>query len=187
MKWDSARAAMQRRYVEQLPAMHALGEQRIQAERTLLEIKLAAQVPSCPCCGGSEMQPLAPVPVLYVGTELRFHLEAPVHACCAEGCSGRYAPSPFSIGCFPLTPKVSWDITQASPVQPARWVDLRLLRLCDSIIFTGGRSASVHGLVAAVHRCHELNGCTTPLAFDHLKRQIGEAIMVRAGGRCKGD
>ena len=107
-------------------------------------------------------------------------MDAPVYGCRAAGCGGSFAPSPFSAGCFPLTPKVSWDITQVSPAHPARWVDLRLLRLCDGIIFGGGRSASVYSLVAAIHRCLKLNGCGVELSFEHLKRQLGEAIMVRA-------
>lgn len=154
LKWDIVRPQMQRSYVEHLAAAHSLARDRIAAERSLLEGRLAAQTPQCPCCGSSNMQLLQPVEVLYIGTELRFLLQAPVHSCCAEGCSGTFAPSPFSIGCFPLTAKVSWDIAQASPAQPARWADLRLLQLCDSMIFGGGRSASVHSLVAAIHRCH---------------------------------
>lgn len=117
--------------------------------------------------------------VLYISIEARFNVTVPRYTCIQLGCGGSFAPSPFAAGCFPATPKAGWDVAQSSPGQPARWIDLRLLQLADSLIFQGGRSMAVYSFSAAIHQQHELNGCDDPLGWDHFKRQLGEAIMVR--------
>ncbi|PSC76086.1 serine threonine [Micractinium conductrix] len=50
-----------------------------------------------------------------------------------------------------------------------------LLQLCDSLIFAG-RAAAVYSLATVVHKQHELNGCSAPLGWEHMKRQLGEAL-----------
>ncbi|PSC68954.1 hypothetical protein C2E20_7492 [Micractinium conductrix] len=57
-----------------------------------------------------------------------------------------------------------------------RWFDLQLLQLCDSLTFAG-RAAAVYSLATVVHKQHELNGCSAPLGWEHMKRQLGEALM----------
>ena len=71
------------------------------------------------------------------------------------------------------------DVTQSSASHPARWIDLRLLQLADTLIFSGS-SVAVYGFAAAVHRQHIANGCGALLRWEHFKRQLGEAIMVSA-------
>lgn len=100
---------------------------------------------------------------------------------CAEaGCSGTFALSPLVVSCFPATPKANWDVSTSSEVHPARWFDMRMLQLADTFIFQGGRSLAVHQFAAAVHKQHQRNGCTEELKFDWFKRQLSDAIHVRA-------
>ena len=124
------------------------------------------------------MEPADPVSVLIIGTEVRFLLVVALWRC--RCCGSVFAPSPFSVGCFPATPKVSWDVAQASIAHPACWLDLWLLQLCDSIIHGGGRSAAVYSLATAIHQQHTLNGrADPPLSWGHFKRLLGDVLAVR--------
>ena len=151
--------------------------------RRLMEAALKAEQPCCSRCSSWDMQPeAAAASVLYIGIDLRFELAVPRYSCRQSGCGGTFAPSPFTIGCFPATPKASWDVSRSGPAHPARWIDLRLLQLADGLIFHGARTVAVYTFAAVVHQQHELNGCSEPpLAWEHFKRQLGEAIMVRSG------
>jgi hypothetical protein len=133
------------------------------------------------------MEQLEPACVLYVGIDCCFQLPVPRWACRDAGCGGSFAPSPFLVGCFPATPKASWDVMQSSPSHPARWIELQLLSLADSLIYQGGRPAAVYSLAAAIHNQHERNGCANLLGWEHFKRQLGEVLMVRSAGlaRCR--
>ena len=182
-KWDGVRSSLHRGYVEQQPAIDALRREAIAAHRQSLQECLAAVQPCCSCCGGTDMQLAGPMEVLYIGIERRFLLSVPVSSCRVEGCGGRFAPSSFSVGCFPATPNASWDVAQTSGMYERRWFDLQLLQLCDSLTFAG-RAAAVYSLATVVHKQHELNGCSAPLGWEHMKRQLGEALMVcREGAR----
>ena len=176
-KWDGVRSSLHRGYVEQQPAIDALRREAIAAHRQSLQECLAAVQPCCSCCGGTDMQLAGPMEVLYIGIERRFLLSVPVSSCRVEGCGGRFAPSSFSVGCFPATPNASWDVAQTSGMYERRWFDLQLLQLCDSLTFAG-RAAAVYSLATVVHKQHELNGCSAPLGWEHMKRQLGEALMV---------
>ena len=113
---------------------------------------------------------------------MHFVLPVPRYRCSKPGCEGSFAPCPFAAGCFPATPKVSWDLTLFSERHPARWFDLRLLQLADALIFNG-RSQAVYGFASVVHRQHAANDCSASLGWEHFKRQLGEAIMVSASWR----
>ena len=113
---------------------------------------------------------------------MHFVLPVPRYRCSKPGCEGSFAPCPFAAGCFPATPKVSWDVTLFSERHPARWFDLRLLQLADALIFNG-RSQAVYGFASVVHRQHAANDCSASLGWEHFKRQLGEAIMVSASWR----
>lgn len=170
---------MHRSYVQHVAGIRSLNSKLLDAQLSSMEACLAAELPpQCSLCGGHHMQLSASASVLYVGVEVRFELKVPIYHCSSVACKGAFAPDAFTVGCFPATPKASWDVTQSGPAQPARWFDLRLLQLCDSLIYGGGRSAAVHSLAVAIHRQHALNGSTAPLAWDHFRRQLGEAIMV---------
>ena len=186
LKWDDVRPAMQRSYVQHLPGARQLSDAQLEAQRQLMQDSLAAELPCCNRCDSMSMQPEQPATVLYIGSEVRFMLSVPRYRCCEVECGGAFAPSPFSVRCFPATPKVSWDVTQSSTTQPARWIDERLLRLADSLVFQGGRGVAVYTLARVVHGQHALNGCSDPLGWEHLKRQLGEAIMVCAVQRWGG-
>ena len=177
-KWNIIRLPLQRSYVQHVPSMHALREKERAAACAAMERSLAEVPPHCFRCSGVDMQQEEPVRVLYIATDARFQLAVPRYSCRSMGCDGMFAPSPFAAGCFPATPKVSWDVAQASPAQPARWIDLRLLQLADGLLFQAGRGVAVHSFAAVVHHQHELNGCADPLGWEHFKRQLGEALMV---------
>lgn len=183
-EWDSVRPAVQRSYVGHLPRVVALREERLAMLKALLEERLAAVPACCPTCHGENLQQLEPVLVLYVSTECCFKLAVPRHACLTVGCGGVFAPSPFAAGCFPATPKVSWDVAQASAAQPARWFDLSMLHLLDGLIFQPSRSTAVYGLASVIHRQHVLNGCGNLLGWEHFKRQLGDVLMVGCPPTC---
>ena len=174
---------MQRSYVQHLAGSCALNGRLLDAQRTLLEEALAAQQPACSSCGGLEMEAAEPATVLYLGTQRCFKLSVPMFGCLSPACSGRFAPSPFAVGCFPATPKASLNVTLAGPQYPARWFDLQLLQLTDSIIFGGGRSPAVYTVAGAIHRQYTLNRCSDVPGWEHFKRQMGEALQVRGQER----
>ena len=180
LKWDGTRPNIHRSYVQHLAAQRSLQGELMAAEKAALVQQLAAQPRHCSRCGSLDMQALQPAPVLFVSTNYRYSLEVPRHSCCQPGCGGTWAPSPFVVGCFPATPKASWDVLQCSPGQPARWFDLRLLQLADGLIFQG-RPAAIYSFAQVVHRLHEANGAVEPLGWEHFKRQLGEAVMVSMG------
>jgi hypothetical protein len=184
--WDSVRPHLQRSYVQHLPGMRELNAELVAAKRHCMQQRLAAQLPSCSCCGSTEMEPAGSVSVMVIETEVRFELSVPVSRCSQSGCNGTFVPSSFSVGCFPATPKTSVDVSLCSTAQPARWISLRLLQLGDSLIFQGRRPAAVYALATAVHQQHALNGCSDPpLGWEHFKRQLAGALMVslKFGGR----
>lgn len=179
-KGYAVRPQMQRSYVEHLPGARAFGAELQSSLRTLMEARLAAQLSWCSNCSGNNLEAVQPAKVLYIGTDMRLELSMPVYHCRDPGCCGVFAPIPFNVGCFPVTPKVCWDVSQVSLAHPAHWFDLLLLQLCDSVIIGSGKSVAVYSLAAAMHRNHEPNGFIAPLAFEHFKRQLDEVIMVRA-------
>ena len=89
-----------------------------------------------------------------------------------------YAPSPFAANCFPATPKVSWGVTQSRPGQQARWFDLRMLQLLDSLVCRPSSPVAVHSLAAVIHRQHVLKRCGSILGWEHFKRQLSDVLMV---------
>ncbi len=178
LKWDGIRPGMHRSYVEHLEGQRQLNAVRLEAERAAILGVLAALPQSCSRCGGCDMAPCRPTAVLVVSVDHRFMVEVPMASCRDATCGGSWAPSPFAVGCFPATPKASWDVSLSGPGQPARWFDIRLLQLADGLIFEGRRPAAVHSIAAVVHRQHEANGCTEPLGFEHFKRQLFETVMV---------
>jgi hypothetical protein len=179
-KWDEVRPAMHRSYVSNLPGIHALRMELRAAQQAVMQQRLAAVQPCCNHCGSADMREGQPAAVLYVGTEARFVLLVPQYNCRQDGCHGSFSPSPVVVNCWPATAKVSWDVSLSSAAQPARWFDISMLQLADTLIFQGGRSVAVHTLAAGVHQQHKLNGCTDHLGFDHFKRQLAEAICVSA-------
>ena len=180
------RPEVQRSYVQFLPEIRALAADLRSQRKAAMEERLAAVQPYCRSCGGTDMQRVEPASVLYLNAEEHFKVKVPCYGCCSSGCSGRFAPSPLTVGCLPATPTVSLDVSLSTAAQPARWLELRMLQLGDTLMYRGGRSIAVHSFAAAIHRQHELNGCSDPLGFDHFKRQLGEGIMVRGkiSSRC---
>ena len=181
LKWDSIRPDMHRSYVENAEQQRQLNAARLEAEKVALRNVLNALPRRCRRCGSSDLQSCSPAVVLVVSVHYRFTLEVPLASCSDASCGGSWAPSPFAVGCFPATPKVSWDVALSGPAKPARWFDMRLLQLGDGLVFEGRRPTAVHGFSVVVHRHHEANGCSEPLGWEHFKRQLHEAIMVSGG------
>lgn len=178
LRWDPVRKEMQRSYVQHLSEITALRQEQQQLLKAALERRLAAQPASCRQCGGSDMQALEPVEVLYISVDHCILVAVPRYSCQQPDCGGGFAPSPFAAGCFPATPKVSWDVAQSNAGQPARWFDLRLLQLADGLRFQTRRTA-VHSFAAVVHQQHVQNGCGHLVGWEHFKRQLSDALMVR--------
>ena len=177
-KWDHARPHMQRSHVEHLPLQRQLAQSLSTARKQAMEQQLAEVRPHCSICHSDDVRHSEAAQVLYVGIEDCFELDVPCYSCCQADCCGDFAPSPFAVCCFPATAKVSWNVVLSGPGKPARWFDMRLLQLADSLIFQSGRSAAVYGFAAAIHSQHDLNGSGGLLGWEHFKRQLGEAILV---------
>lgn len=169
--------------MQQLPQIVELRKEQQQILKEALERRLAAQQPVCRQCSGTDMQALQPVEVLYISVDHSMLLAVPAYTCLQPGCGGVFVPSPFAAACFPATPKASWDVAQSSAGQPARWFDLRLLQLADSLRFQSRRTA-VHSLATVVHQQHVQNGCAHLVGWEHFRRQLGEALTVSPALAC---
>lgn len=178
LRWDPVRKEMQRSYVQHLPEIIAVRKEQQQLLKAALERRLDAQHASCRQCSGIDMQKVEPVEVLYISVDHCLLMAVPRYRCQRPDCGGGFAPSPFAAGCFPATPKVSWDVAQSNAGQPARWFDLRLLQLADGLRFQTRRTA-VHSFAAVVHQQHVQNGCGHLLGWEHFKRQLSDALAVR--------
>jgi hypothetical protein len=180
LRWDPVRKGVQRSYVQHLPDIAELRQEQEQQVKAALEQRLAAEQPICRRCRGTDMQVLEPAEVLYVSVDHCILLAVPRCGCRRHDCGGSFAPSPFAAGCFPATPKASWDVAQSTAGQPARWFDLRLLQLAGGLRFQTRRTAE-HSLAAVMHQQHVQNGCAHLVGWEHFKRQLNEALTVRQG------
>ena len=148
-----------------------------------MEAGLGAEPCCCRTCGSLEMSAAEPAVVLVITVDYRFTISVPRFTCAEEGCPGTFAPSPFAAGCFPATPCVSWDVSQATQQHPARWFDMRLMQLGDALMYGVRRAVAAHSLANVVLTQHELNGCGGErINLDHLKRQLSDTIVVRGVG-----
>ena len=182
-RWDQNRKDVARSRVQHEPSLRELHATRRAAERELMEAGLGAEPCCCRTCGSLEMSAAEPAVVLVITVDYRFTISVPRFTCAEEGCPGTFAPSPFAAGCFPATPCVSWDVSQATQQHPARWFDMRLMQLGDALMYGVRRAVAAHSLANVVLTQHELNGCGGErINLDHLKRQLSDTIVVRGVG-----
>ncbi|KAI3425327.1 hypothetical protein D9Q98_009091 [Chlorella vulgaris] len=78
----------------------------------------------------------------------------------------------------------SMQVNHVQSVPARTGLNQQRLTSCAMVSCTGGKRASVHSLAAVVHKQQSLSGCTEPLAWEHFKRQLGDALTEYGNLRC---
>lgn len=99
------------------------------------------------------------------------------------GCSKTLHTGAAELGCVPTTPGAV-DLAQAVAAHTPRWIDDKLLSLCDKLTY--GRShTSVHALSVALHEVFAEDGSSETPGKSQFKKHLNDAALVRwQAGTC---
>lgn len=130
--WDTVRSSMYNSYVRNLVSNSQLVLDRKISLQTGIQRAISSAAAQCPCCQPLQqhLSKIKDVQVLWVGSEIKFHLMVPIQLC--HHCTGIFSVNPLQSGCFPSTPVLSWDITKSRQGDQPIWFDLSLFRVSCS-------------------------------------------------------
>lgn len=128
-RWNSIREDLTSFYIRQLEQNTETMQNRMLSLQTSVQRTVNMAASKCPtCCSDAQLSLSKEVPVLWVGSQLRFQVVVPVklcHACCTHS-----TVNPLQACCFPSTTVHSWDLKTAPFGSRPTWFDLGLLKVC---------------------------------------------------------